>query len=67
MSVKFLKFRLKEGGAYGKKDFEKDIEEISKEAFKEEGFKKDFEKTVQKVSKEAFEKSFEETCKETRK
>ena len=46
MNVKFSKFRLKEEGDYGKKDFEKGIEEISKEAFKEEGFNKDSEKTI---------------------
>jgi hypothetical protein len=46
MNVKFSKFGLKEGGNYGKKDFEKDVEEISKKAFKEEGFKKDTEKTI---------------------
>ncbi len=46
MSVKFSKFKFKEGGTYGKKDFEKGIEEISKKAVKEEGFNKDSEKTI---------------------
>jgi hypothetical protein len=35
MNVKFLKFRLKEGGAYGKKDFEKEFKETIKEDFEE--------------------------------
>ncbi len=46
MNVNFSKLRLKEGGDYGKKDFEKGIEEISKEAVKEEGFNKDSEKKI---------------------
>jgi len=38
------------GGAYGKKNFEKNVEkglqEISQEAFTQEGVKEDFEKTL---------------------
>jgi hypothetical protein len=46
MDVNREKIRNIGRGAHGKEEFEKDVEESSKEAFEEEGFKKDFEKTV---------------------